>query len=161
MENIITYLKPVSLFKRLFGIVVFLFAFYVMAYQSLLFGFFMMSFAVYLSSSEGSQVNLDNNTHRIIWSIFAIHFGKWKSNPKFEYISVFRGKQRQRVNSLSASTTFSEEVFLVNLFYDRNKHKTFYRTFDKENAFKIANHFKLALGIDILDATERKQKWLN
>ncbi len=160
MENIITYLKPVSFFKKLFGIILFLFAFYVIIYQSILFGFFMASFGVFLASSEGSQVNLDDNTHRNIWSIFAIHFGKWRSNPRFEYISVFKGKQKQRVNSLSASTTFSDEVFLINLFYDRNKHKTFYRTFDKKDAFEVAEHFKLAFGINILDATERKQKWL-
>jgi hypothetical protein len=121
----------------------------------------MMSFGVYLASSVGSQINLDDNTYRNIWSIFAIHFGKWTANPKFEYISVFKGKQKQRVNSLGASITFSDEVFLINLFYTRNKHKTFYRTFDKKNAFEVAQHFKLALGINILDATEREQKWLD
>lgn len=160
MSDFITYLKPVSLFKRLFGIVIFIFAFYVIAYQSMLFGFFMISFAVYLSSTEGTQVNLDNNTYRNVWSIFAIHFGHWKPTPKFDYISVFKGKQKQRVNSLGASTSFSDEVFLINLFYEGNRHKTFYRTFDKEDAFKVAKHFKLAFGIDILDATEREQKWV-
>jgi hypothetical protein len=132
-----------------------------MVYQNIPVGFFMMSFAIYLASSVGSQINVDKNTYRNIWSIFAIHFGNWKSNPKFEYISVFKGKQKQRVNSLGASTTFSDEVFLINLFYDRNKHKTFYRTFDKKNAFEVAQHFKLALDIDILDATVRKQQWLD
>jgi len=160
MENLITYLKPVSILKKLFGTTIFLFAFYIIVYQSMLFGFFMISFAVYLISSEGTQINLDSNTYRNIWSIFAIHFGKWKPIPEFEYISVFKGKQKQRANALGASTTFTDIVFLINLFYDRNKHITFYRTFDKNDAFKIAQHFKLALGIDILDATEREQKWL-
>ncbi len=120
----------------------------------------MMSFATYLVSSVGSQINLNDNTYRNIWSIFAIHFGKWKVNPNFEYISVFKGIQKQRVSNLGATTTFSDEVYLVNFFYERNKHKTFYRTFDKEDAFKVANHFKLALGLDILDATQKEQKWL-
>jgi len=119
-----------------------------------------MAFGVYLASSEGSQIDLDNNTYRTVWSLFAIHIGKWKPNPKFEYISVFKGKQKQRINSLGASTSFIDEVFLINLFYDRNKHRTFYRTFDKKDALKVAEHFKLALGINILDATEREQKWL-
>ena len=87
--------------------------------------------------------------------------GKWKPIPEFEYISVFKGMQKQRVNSLGASTTFTDVVFLINLFYDSNKHITFYRTFEKENAFKVARHFKLALGLDILDATEREQKWVD
>ena len=161
MDNIITYLKPVSILKKIFGTVIFLFAFFTIVYQSILFGFFMLSFAIYLISSEGTQINLDNNTYRNIWSIFAIHLGKWKPIPEFEYISVFKGMQKQRVNSLGASTTFTDVVFLINLFYDSNKHITFYRTFEKENAFKVARHFKLALGLDILDATEREQKWVD
>ena len=93
--------------------------------------------------------------------MFAIHLGTWKPLPKFEYISVFKTKQKQRVNELGASASYSEPVYLINLFYERNKHKTFYRTFDKNDAFGVAEHFKLALGIDILDARERKRKWLH
>lgn len=161
MADRITYLKPISFFKKFFGAVVFVFAFYVVVYQNILVGFFMMSFAVYLSSTEGSQIDLGAKTYRNIWSLFAIHIGQWKPIPKFEYISVFKGRQKQRVNTLGASTTFTDEVYLINLFYERNKHKTFYRTFDKADAFEVAKHFKLALGIDILDATEREQKWLD
>lgn len=158
--NIVTYLQPISILKRLFGVFLFLFSFLVIFTQSILFGLFIMAFAVYLSSSEGSQINLGAKTYRTIWSIFAIHIGKWRTIPDFQYISVFKGKQKQRVNGLGASTTFSDEVYYINLFYNRNKHKTFYRTFNKEDAFKIASHFQLALNIDILDATEKKQKWL-
>lgn len=121
----------------------------------------MMAFAVHLASTTGSQVNIAEKTFRNIWSLFGVRIGKWKASPDFEYISVFKGKQSQRVNSISASAKFTEEVFLVNLFYERNKHLTFYRTFDKEDAFKVAKHFYLAFGIDILDATEREQKWID
>lgn len=161
IKSTITYLKPVSLLTRLFGGIVFLFAFVVIIFFNYLFGFFMLSFGIYLASSEGSQINFDTNKFRNIWSIFGIHFGKWVTNPKYEYISVFKGKQKQRVNSLGASTSFSDDVYLVNLFHDRNQHKTFYRTFDKEDAFKVAQHFKLAMDLNILDATEPKQKWLD
>lgn len=121
----------------------------------------MMAFAVYLISTEGSQINFEKKLYRSIWSIFSIHLGKWNSIPNFEYISVFKGKQKQRVNSLSATTTFSEEIFYVNLFYNRNRHITFYKTFDKNKAFKIANEFKDNLNIDILDATNKEKVWLN
>ncbi|MFK7813860.1 MAG: hypothetical protein AB8B59_15300 [Maribacter sp.] len=158
--NIITYVKPVSLLKGISGGFLVVTAFAVIFTTNILFGFFIMAFGVYLASTEGSQINLENKTYRTIWSLFAIHFGKWKPIPKFEYISVFKTKQKQRVNSVGASTTFTEDVILVNLFYNRNKHQTFYRTFDKADAFKIADHFKLALGIKILDTTEKDQKWL-
>ncbi|TMM56968.1 hypothetical protein FEE95_10770 [Maribacter algarum] len=156
----ITYVRPVPLMKGIFGGFLCIAAFFVIFTTSILFGFFIMAFGVYLASTEGSQINLDDKTYRTIWSLFGVHIGKWKPIPKFEYISVFKGKQKQRVNSLGASTTFTEDVILVNLFYSRNKHHTFYRTFSKEKAFEVANHFKLALDIDILNATEKKQKWL-
>jgi len=160
MSHIITYTKPISPFKVVFGILIILFAFYIIIFNSLLFGLFMIGFAIYLVSTSGSQFNMDSNTYRMIWSIFGIHIGKWVKSPDFEYISVFKGKQKQRVNSLGASTTFTDDVFLINLFYDRNKHLTFYRSFDKGDAFKVAKHFQLVLLIDILDSTDREQKWL-
>ncbi len=155
MSNIITYTKPVSTLKTIFSAITILFSFYIIVYESPLFGFFMIGFAIYLASTTGSQFNMDDHSYRNIWSIFGLHFGKWHPSPEFEYISVFKGKQSQRVNSLGASTTFSDDIFLVNLFYDRNKHLTFYRTFEKEDAFKVADHFKLAFDIEIHDATER------
>ena len=161
MKNIISYTKTVSTFKILIGAIIILFAFYIIVFENILFGFFMIGFAVYLASTTGSQYNMDTNSVRTIWSIFGIHFGKWKLSPNFEFISVFKGKQKQRINSLGASTSFSEEIFLVNLFYERNKHITFYRTFDKEDAFKTAKHFQLVFNIDILDSTEREQKWIS
>jgi len=160
-ENIITYLKPISNLKKVFGAVVIVFALYIFIFQNILFGSFMITFAVYLTSSVGSQFNLVDKTYRNIWSLFGVHLGTWKPSPDFEYISVFKGKQSQRVNGVGATTKFTETVFLINLFYDRNKHLTFYRTFDKEDAMKVAKHFNLALGIDILDATEREQKWID
>ena len=121
----------------------------------------MMAFAVYLISTEGSQINFGNKTYRNIRSVFSIHFGKWKAIPKFEYISVFRGRQKQRVNSLGTSTTLTNEVFYINLFYNRNKHITFYKTPEEDDAFKIAKEFQRKLELDILDATKKESVWLN
>lgn len=160
MEHIITYVRPIPFFKKLFGTLVILFSVYAVFYQSMIIGFFMLAFGIYLSSSEGSQIDLDRKTYRNIWSIFAIHFGKWEPLPDYEYISLFKGKQKQRVNGAGAGTTLTDQVYLINLFYQRNKHTTFYRSFDKDDALKVAKHFRMALGLDILDATERDQRWL-
>jgi len=160
MENIITYTKPIPVLKKVFGLIFFLFAFYIIVFENFLMGCFIMSIGIYLASTTGSQYNLDTKQYRTIWSIFAIHFGKWKPSPDFEYISVFRGREKQRVTSISATTTFTDQVFLINLFYDRNKRITFFRTYEKEKAFEVARHFRMALEIDIVDATEREQRWV-
>ncbi len=113
-----------------------------------------------LTTKEGSQINLTDKTYRVIKSVAGIEMGKWKPIPDFEYVSVFRTRESQTVNVITATATTSSEVILLNLFYNRNKHITFYKTDNKEDAFKVADHFKLAFDIDILDATEKEKKWL-
>jgi len=156
----ITYLEPRSFLRKTFAFIIFVFSFFVVYYQSILMGGFMLSFSVYLASSTGSQIDLAAHRYRTIWSIFALHFGRWKPLPDFEYISVFKGRTSQRMRSISASLNTEGEAYLVNLFYDRNQRITFYRTEDKEDAFRAAKHFNQVLELDILDATEREQKWL-
>ncbi|MGJ8732331.1 MAG: hypothetical protein ACSHW4_04270 [Cellulophaga sp.] len=160
MNNIITYIKPVSILKRIFGALLILLSIYVVLFNNILFVFFMCALGIFLSATTGSQINLSNNTYREIWSIFSIHFGNWHKNPEFEYISVFKGKQSQRINSLGASASFSNQIFIINLFYSKNKHITFYQSKNKDNAFKVATDIKNTLKLDILDATEKEQKWL-
>lgn len=157
MKNTHTYLKSVPVLEELFGTIVFLFSIWIALSSSTLFGFFMAAFAVYLLSIEGSQINFETKIYRTIWSIFSIHFGRWKSIPKFDYISVFNGRQKQRVNGLGASTVFTDEVYFINIFYHRNKHITFYKTFNKEEAFVIATEFQIKLELEILDATEKER----
>lgn len=114
----------------------------------------------YFLSTEGSEINLTNKTYRTIRSLFGIKIGKWQHIPEFEYVSVFRTSETQRVNGMAATAEVKDAVILLNVFYNSNKHITFYKTKDKADAFQVAGHIALALGIDILDATERDKKWL-
>ncbi len=113
-----------------------------------------------LNVAEGSEIDLSSKTYRTIHSLFGIKVGKWIPIPEFEYVSVFKTKESQTVRVVTAETTQKYDIILVNLFYNRNKHITFYKTDNKKDAFDVADHFKLALGIDILDATEKEKKWL-
>jgi hypothetical protein len=158
--SIITYLKDIPLMKKVFGILIIIAGLYIFLTSNILFGLIFIVIGINLLLREGSQINLENKTYRTVKSIFGMHIGKWKPCPEFEYISVFRTKENQTVNVVSATTTFTNEVILLNLFYNRNKHLTFYKTDNKDDAFKVAEHFKLALDIDILDATESETKWL-
>lgn len=160
MNSIISYSKEVPAIKLIFGVAVFFGGVFFLLFGSLLFGAMFMVIGINLCLVEGSEIDLSNKFYRSTKSIFGIKFGKWKPIPQFEYVSVFKTSETQQVNVVTASARFSSEVILLNLFYDRNKHITFYKTNNKDDAFKVANHFKLALDIDILDATEREKKWL-
>lgn len=159
--SIITYLKEVSLAKKIFAIVLILLGILIFVTMSLFIGFTAIGIGLNLVSTEGSEINLSNKTYRTIKSIFGINFGKWKPCPAFEYVSIFKTKESIQVSASGAAIgTFKNDIILLNLFYNRNKHITFYKTDEKADAFKVAEHFKLALDVDILDATEHQTKWL-
>ena len=156
----IIYLKDIPIFKKIFGITLGLLGIVTLLIGNILFAFITLAIGINLILTEGSEIDLENKLYRTVKSIFGINFGKWKDCPQFEYVSVFKTKETQRVNVVTATTAFTNEIILLNLFYNGNKNITFYKTDNKVDAFKVAEHFKLALNIDILDATENEKKWL-
>jgi len=159
-NNIITYLKDVNPVKRCLAILLAVLGLYNLIFWQSLSSIGPLVVSAYLFSRQGSEIDLDSKTYRTITSLFGIKFGQWKPIPKFEYVSVFKTNEIQQVNVASASARVKSQVILLNLFYEGNKHVTFYKTTNTEDAFKVAKHFQLALDIDILDATEREKKWL-
>lgn len=61
---------------------------------------------------------------------------------------------------MGASANFSNNIYKLNLFYDRNQKIEAYRTDDLDDAFENAKYLSEVLNINILDATERESKWL-
>lgn len=160
MENIISYTGNIPFVKRFFGISFILLGVIMLVLTGSLFTFIFIAIGLGLNIADGTDINLTNKSIRSFQSLFGIKYGKWKQIPNFEYVSVFKTNESQTIRVVTAETTLNSSVFLVNLFYNRNKHITFYKTTDKTKAFEVADHFKLALEIDVLDATEKEKKWL-
>ncbi|MCA1965560.1 MAG: hypothetical protein LDL23_02800 [Flavobacterium sp.] len=160
MENIISYQKEISFVKRFFGFVFAGLGLLMLIITGSLMALIFIVIGLGLNTAEGSDINLSSKEFRTFHTLFGVKVGKWLPIPNFEYVSVFRTKESQTVRVVTAETTQKYEIIQVNLFYNRNKHMTFYKTVNKEDAFEVANHFKLALNIDILDATETEKKWL-
>lgn len=158
--NIITYLKDVPTFKKILGFIFSLFGLFAFFFLSIMFGAIFIVIGLNLLSTEGSEINLENNTYRNIKYLFGKKFGKWKECPKFEYVSVFKTKENQTVRVITAEATFQNDIILLNLFYKGNKHITFYKTEDLNDAFSVADKFKSIFEIDILDATGPEKVWL-
>ena len=158
--NTITYLRDVPLFKKILGFTLSTFGFFSFLFASITLGLIFLAIGLNLLSTEGSEINFDNNTYRNIKSLFGKKFGKWKPCPEFEYVSVFKTKENQTVRVVTAETTFQTDIIQLNVFYKGNKHITFYKTQDKNAAFNVAEKFKSIFGIDILDATGTEKVWL-
>lgn len=155
------YLREIALPKKIFAIVLVLAGIGIFITSSLFFGILIIVLGVNMMTTEGAEFNLENKTYRTLKSVFGIHFGKWKPNPEFEYISVFKTKEATEVSAYGATMgTFKNDVIFLNLFSKGNKHITVYKTEDKTDAFKVAEHFKLGLNVDILNATEKESVWL-
>jgi hypothetical protein len=159
--NIITYVKDIPLMKKVFGFALISFGLAGIIGGSLLFGVIFISLGSGMMLTEGAQINITTRRYRKIKSIFGLEFGTWEPYPDFEYVSVFKTKESQTVNVVTASATSTSDIILLNLFYNRNKHVTVYKTNSIDDAFKVAEHLKLALKIDVLDATTREKKWLD
>ena len=160
MNSIITYTKDVPVFKYVLGTIVLLFGLYLLYYGGLLFGLMFIVIGINLSLSEGSEIDLSNKAYRNIKSFLGFKFGKWKPFPEFEYVTVFKTKESQRINVVSATTAIQYGIIHLNLFYNRNKHITVYKTYEIEDAFEVAKHIASAIDIDILDATSSEKVWL-
>lgn len=159
MNNII-YLKKVPFAKVFFGFVIMVAGIGVLIFSNIIFGAIFAFIGLNLLSTEGSEINFIDKKYRTIKSVFGIHFGKWQDCPKFEYVSVFKTKENQTIRVVTAEATMQNDIILLNLFYQNNKYLTFYKTDNKEDAFKVANHFNMVFDVDILDATESESKWI-
>ena len=158
--NKIIYLKDVPLFKKVLGFIFVFLGLFSFTRLNLIFGAIFISLGLNFLITEGSEIDLDSNTYRSVKSLFGSNFGKWKPCPQFDYVSVFKTKENQTVRVVTAEATVQSDIILLNLFYNKNKHITFYKTQDKSDAFLVAEKFKSIFNIDILDATAKDKKWL-
>lgn len=157
--NKITYLKKISYTKYLISLLIFFSGLYFLLYVNILFGLIFTVIGFNFLLTEGTQIDFDQMIYRNIRSVFGIHIGKWKKLPVFDYISVFKTTEKTAISVTSATAVMSDEVYLLNLFYEQNKYITFYKTTNKEDAFEKAKHFRNVLNLNILDATERQSVW--
>lgn len=155
----ITYVQDILPMKKVLSVVLIVASPFIFL-RNIFMGVFAFGVGLNMIARDGSQIDLDNKKYRNIKDILGLKFGSWKPLPAFEYVSVFKTKESTDVNAFGATMgIFKSDIILLNVFYG-NRHITFYKTDNKEDAFKVAGHFKLALDIDVLDATGVEKKWL-
>ena len=159
MNAIISYQKDVLFAKRFFGYTLAVLGFVMFIITFNVVALILLVIDLGLNIAEGTEIDLTSKNYRSFKSLFGYKYGSWQPLPGFDYISVFKTKENQTIRVVTAETTQTTDIIHLNLFYG-NKHITFYKTTDKMQAFEVAEHFKLALEIDILDATESEKRWL-
>lgn len=126
------HLKEILLTQKIFGSALGVFGIYLLATEPFYFGLIFIFFALNVFSTEGFEMNLENKTHRNINSLFGVNYGKWKTYPEIESISVIKTKESKSFEG--TSTRIINDTIHFNLFYSGNKHITFYKTKSIEDA---------------------------
>jgi len=154
------YLKKISFVKYFISLLLFLSGLYFLIYVHIFFGLVFTSIGFNMLLTSGVQVDFDLMMYREVRSVFGVHIGKWKKLPTFDYVSVFKTTESNRVSVATASTVMTEQIFVLNLFYQTNRYITFYKTTKKTIAFEKALYFSRVLNIRILDATHTPSVWV-
>ncbi|MBR9913214.1 MAG: hypothetical protein GYB32_00070 [Algicola sp.] len=155
MDSIIRYTRKVPTWKVILGFALVFMSIYGFIFVSVFNGIIFIILAFLLMKTEGSEIDLESKTYRKIQSFLGIRIGKWQPLPQAEYISVFATTEDITVRAISAQTTNTRDIILLNLFYDRNKKFPVYATNNLKDAFDVASHIADALLIDVLDATKK------
>lgn len=125
-----------------------------------LFGMIFCGMSIFFFNKDGSEIDFEINKYRTFIELFGLRFGNWKELPEMEYISVFSTTESAKVRALTAEATVTNDIIVLNLFYNGNHRIKAYSTTDKEDAFNVAKQIAGILKIDILDATEAESKWI-
>ncbi len=161
MDATIRYTRKVPIWKFIGGIAAILVGIYGLFNLEFLM-LVPILFGILMIKTEGSEIDLESKTYRKTLSFLGIKFGSWNSLENPEYISVFNTTEDITVRALSAETTNSFPIIVLNIFYGRNKKITVYKTKDIKDAFDVASHIADALLIDLLDATAPNDyKWVD
>ena len=111
----------------------------------------LVGFGIGFSFQKSVYIDIDKSKFRSTFEIGPIKLGQWKTINNYEYVSVFNQPQVDGNN-----------VFEVNLWYDKNKHWELYEKYDFEEAFLIGYKISEQLNIDLLDATiPNDYKWVD
>ena len=153
------YLRKLPLVKMIFGILLICLGINVVIFTAIS-GFIAVGLGLFLLKKDGIELNLESKKYRELISFVGINFGKWKAVPEFEYVSIFKTSENIRVRVAIAETNLKDLVYKINLFYNKNKYITAYKTNDIDDAMKVGIEVGRAFQIDVLDATTSNQKWL-
>lgn len=114
-------------------------------------GSFFLVVAIGLCYRKGIQIRPKSKEFKATFRIGPLILGQWKKIPKPEYVSVF-----QQASSQGSS------IFIVNLWYDKNKHWELYTNTDYEEAFLMGFDLSEQLDIELLNATTPNDyKWID
>lgn len=155
MEKNFVFIEEISIFKKIFFSLILGLALFIIISGGLIQGFILLGIALYFLMQGGVELNLLDMKYKELTSWYGIRFGKWKSLPDIEYVSVFKTTKTKRFRAAGGNAAHSSSViFKINLFYGRNRHITLLSTENKKKALEIGDNISKVLSVRLNDATK-------
>lgn len=158
-KNKIIFKNSVPTLRTIFG-VGFFSGGLIIIFSGNLLGLLVCMVSILFFNRDGCEIDLKLKKYRAFIGVFNLRFGVWKNLPEIEYISVFATTETTIIKDFTGDSKMTDDIIVLNLFYNGNHRIKAYATTDKKDAFKVAKQIAEILKIDILDATEAESKWL-
>ena len=155
MEKNFVFIEEMSIFKKISFSVIFGLGLFILLSGGLILGFILLGIALYFLMQDGVELNLLDMKYRELTSWYGIKFGKWKSLPDIEYVSVFETIKTSRFRAAGGNADHTSSIiFKLNLFYKRNKHITLLSTENKNKALEIGDNISKILDVRLNNAAK-------
>jgi hypothetical protein len=109
----------------------------------------------------GIQIDFKRNTYREFVGLLGYRFGKWKTLPKIDYVTVFIEHYAQRGSVASIDNTAKYSKVKVSLIVSRTERYDAGLFDSKEAALNTGLLIAKNLGTRLLDYTGPEPKWVD
>lgn len=160
--NKILYLEKISLTKKIIGNLLWLSGLFSLLLINIKFGpgFLVLWAALIIGglimiSTNGIELDFQENQYRTVSSFLGSNYGLWKSFPRIDYLSLFKTTVTQTVGGRgfrsTATATLSDKMIVINLFNTDGKPTTLYMTKNAKIATEIAEKVRIHFGVEVVN----------
>lgn len=112
-------------------------------------------------SFAGIQIDFEKNSYSEYLGIFILKFGKWKTLPKIQYVTVFIDHFIQEMHVASISGTQTVKDVKVNLVIAKSTFISIGKFKNKADALKDGHFLAINLKTKLLNYTSANPEWVN
>ena len=112
-------------------------------------------------SHSGIQLDFAKNSYKEYLGLIFLKFGKWKTLPDIQYVTVFVDRSVQEMHVVSISSTQTINDLKINLVIAKNTYISIGKFKNKTEAMKAGHLLAINLNTKLLDYTMAKPKWVS
>ena len=112
-------------------------------------------------SYAGIQIDFERNSYKEYAGIFYLKFGKWKTLPEIQYVTVFIDHFVQEMHVASISGTQTIKDVKINLVIAKATFISIGKFKNKTDALKAGHLLALNLKTKLLNYTSSEPEWIS